>query len=321
MEVASMLLLTMVPWCRYEYYEWRMHGTVFGSILLSTLLFLLLNILRRIEKIELGDGLQGAIVRLDCFARDTAAQLVGRDIISTLMTRKLGTPPLPIFLANNGSGVLLSTAAHHVSSCPKIVLRSFDLLLQILQRDAPPELLTKRHCAAISDLLEQTQTHVEVQRLGCMLLGCAAATTPEMQTFVVQTDGVQAVCRAMQTHLTAAKIQQWGCWALFNISNENVLAKSTIITAKGPSRLLQAMEGHPEHKETQILGCLALNSCLMGISDSLRASTAGLATADGLRPIVQNAMKEFPDETQIQSLGQLLLAFSRVAPPVVEELE
>lgn len=220
----------------------------------------------------------------------------------------------------------MSTALEHLNS-PRIAQLSFDILLRLLEKkeESGGLRLTAQHVDSIITLIHSKAAHLETQRLGCMVLGCASVDRPEFQQILHETNGraIAAVGLTMQAHPNSSRVQQWGCWALFNMCKDSMELKQAMVKHKALDRVIQAMKQHPSHKETQLLGALAINNCCLDVPSTFRSTTIALAVSQGLVPILQNAMHEFVNEEQIQQLGKLLLTFAAQSqsPPPVEDLE
>lgn len=183
------------------------------------------------------------------------------------------------------------------SKVPRITELSLDIILRLKVENSLK--LEKDHVVAIVQLMKTAVSQVEIQRLGCMVLGCA-----EMQHIVIESEGIKTICNAMREHKKVAKLQQWGCWALFNICKDSVEAKCIVLESKGLECVLFAMETFPKHNEIQKLGAMALYSSCLAVPETIRTR---MIQIQGFRPILCHAMAEFPKDQEIQDLGRQLL--------------
>lgn len=105
------LTLTVLPVWMYEYIHWHMEGMCFVIASLVWLLCLVLNVGRRIDPIEIGDGMTGALTRLPMFSSQAHIQVQGREVVYRLLTGSCGTTFKchHEFVASRGLKVLCDT--------------------------------------------------------------------------------------------------------------------------------------------------------------------------------------------------------------------
>ena len=98
-----------------------------------------------------------------------------------------------------------------------------------------------------------------MQQNGCDALGTLANCNAANEVAIAEQGGIVAVIGAMGRFEGDAGVQQWGCWALFNLAG-NAANKVAIAEQGGIAAVKGAMGRFKDHAEIQQNGAGALQA-------------------------------------------------------------
>jgi hypothetical protein len=96
---------------------------------------------------------------------------------------------------------------------------------------------------------EEEKSIAEVLRKACVTVGAIVDGETSLQTQAVDDGAIEAIMAAMEWFPLHGPLQQWACYALFNLSFDHIPNKIYIVKQGSLSPVLNAMNAHPQALE------------------------------------------------------------------------
>ena len=171
----------------------------------------------------------------------------------------------------------------------------------------------------------------DVQQAGFKVLGCLCAAVDrkggfahddikasiQAQQKIYQMGGLSCVLDGMRAHPNDDKVQLWGCWAVVKMVDGDSAAHSDLklLALRGGASSLAAaaLDNFVDQSRVQEMGCLLMQTCLVGHELSHRRRTALELAANAL-PSMQQAVERLApsaEHLQMQNLCEQILRGAR----------
>eukprot|EP00936_MAST-01D_sp_MAST-1D-sp1_P001589 g1589.t1 len=171
----------------------------------------------------------------------------------------------------------------------------------------------------------------DVQQAGFKVLGCLCAAVDrksgsarndtnasiQVQEEIYQLGGLSCVLDGMRAYPNDDKVQLWGCWAIVKMVDGDSAAHSDLkllaLRGGAPGLAAAALDSFVDQSRVQEMGCLLMQTCLVGHGPSHRRRTALELSANAL-PSMQQAVERLApsaEHLQMQNLCEQIMRGAR----------
>jgi hypothetical protein len=155
------------------------------------------------------------------------------------------------------------------------------------------------------------QQSAELQRKGCLLLGALADGDKDMATQIVDEQGLEVVLDAVKWFRYHEDVANWSLWATFSLCYDHPVNKHKLLCMGGIQTILQTLTNIPDSLEVARHGNAVLFDMLRDVPGQPNPELPEIrkaAISAGLHSAVMAAMEEFDESTEINMMGQEMMA-------------
>ena len=270
------------------------------------------------DLVDVDDGVRTIVKKLHRYRLDEKTQLKGVEALFRL-TRLTDTGARranAAFIANEGLVALIQASVLYPENA-EILARVLGVLSNICYY---PKLV--QHVASSKTMkwcLENFECHADhvlTCKYAFLLLSAVAdaaekkgAPNPSQvsRSDLVRYGAIRAVAKAMDLH-ASSEVAKWACLALFNMSMGCENAKKRVAKDGAIEAVTVGMRTFQENMEVQRLGIGMLGASLLPADGSEAfAENTEMAMRVGSFEAVRNAMRAYPDVSQIVSIGAMVI--------------
>jgi len=176
-----------------------------------------------------------------------------------------------------------------------------------------------KKCLAAGKLCETTldskgaMEYMNAQKRGCMLLGQLADGSLKLQTSIVDEGGIEFIIDSMKWYRKHSHIQQWGIWALLQLTFEHPANNGYLLRKGGIEIILDAMKNHNTAADIHGQGLGLILCALQRKDDSDVPLIFRVAWSSGLKQVAERCLLRFQDNEHIVNASNQILAICKKA--------